>query len=145
MAERTGFTISTDKRHLDLDTIHRFLSQDAYWALGRSRAQVELSIANSTRCFGVYAGNPAHGAARQVGFARLVSDLATFAWLCDVFVLPEARGRGFGKWLIETVVEWASAQGIPRTLLATRDAHGLYAARGFVLDPHPERFMSLTR
>jgi GNAT superfamily N-acetyltransferase len=144
MSDHAGFTISTDTRDLDLDTIYRFLSQDAYWAHGRSREQVERSIANSALCVGLYAGDPARGAARQVGFARLVSDLATYAWLCDVFVLPETRGRGLGKWMIESVVDLASTHGIPRILLATRDAHGLYAGRGFVPLPQPERFMSLT-
>jgi GNAT superfamily N-acetyltransferase len=141
---RGDFWISTDTRYLDLDTIQRFLSDSAYWALGRTAEQVRRSIDNSAVCFGVYAGGLVEDAPiQQVGFARLVSDMTTFAWLCDVFVLPAARGHGLGKWLVEVVVETARAEGIRRVVLATRDAHGLYAAYGFQDLPERGRWMIL--
>src|SRR5450755_454191 len=127
MAEwlRAEFSISTDTRYLDLEMMQRFLSESAYWALGRTAEQVRRSIDNSAVCFCVYAGAPTDVPRRQVGFARLISDMTTFAWLCDVFVLPSARGHGLGAWLVEVVVETVRAAGIRRVLLATRDAHGL--------------------
>jgi GNAT superfamily N-acetyltransferase len=140
---RGDFSISTDTRYLDLVTIHRFLSDSAYWALGRTSEQVRRSIDNSAVCFGVYASELGDVPGRQVGFARLVSDMTTFAWLCDVFVLPEARGHGLGKWLVEVVVETARAAGIRRVVLATRDADGLYAAYGFQDLPERSRWMIL--
>src|SRR5579859_2475202 len=145
MAEwrRGEFSISTDTGYLDLETVARFLSESAYWALGRSAEQVRRSIDNSAVCFGVYAGAPTEGPRRQVGFARLVSDMTTFAWLCDVFVLPEARGQGLGAWLVEVVVETVQAAGIRRVLLATRDAHGLYRQFGFEPLAEPQRWMAL--
>jgi len=133
--QRDGYTISTDKARLDVDLIHAFLSERAYWALGRSRALVETSIANSL-CFGVYAGD------QQVGFARVVTDCATFAWLCDVFILEAQRGRGLAKWLVEVIVAHPDLQGLRRMLLATRDAHELYRRfGGFTPLRAPERWM----
>jgi GNAT superfamily N-acetyltransferase len=145
MAEwrRGAFSISTETGHLDVEAIHQFLAHDAYWALGRTLDQVRRSIDNSARCFGVYAGPPGEPATRQVGFARLVSDTVTFGWLCDVFVLPEARGHGLGKWLIEVVVETARLWGLRRVVLATRDAHELYRGVGFQPLPEPARWMIL--
>jgi GNAT superfamily N-acetyltransferase len=141
--QRGDFSISTDTRYLDFEAMHSFLSAHAYWALGRTADQVRRSIDNSAVCFGVYAGDVTMGPSRQVGFARLVSDMTTFAWLCDVFVLPEARGQGLGKWLIEVVVETVRGAGIKRVLLATRDAHGLYAGFGFQELAEPRRWMML--
>jgi GNAT superfamily N-acetyltransferase len=135
------FSISTDTRYLDLVMMQRFLSEDAYWALGRSAEEVRRSIDNSAACFGVYAGDLTDAARRQVGFARLVSDMTTFAWLCDVFVLPEARGQGLAKWLMDVVVETVRAAGIRRVLLATRDGHALYARYGFQQLAEPKRWM----
>jgi GNAT superfamily N-acetyltransferase len=145
MAEwrRGDFSISTDTRYLDFGMIERFLSESAYWALGRSGEQVRRSIDNSAVSFGVYAGALGDAPLRQVGFARLVSDMTTFAWLCDVFVLPEARGKGLGAWLVEVVVETARAAGIRRVVLATRDAHGLYRQYGFEPLAEPARWMIL--
>jgi GNAT superfamily N-acetyltransferase len=145
MAEwrRGEFSISTERRFLDLDMIERFLSEQAYWALGRSADQVRRSLDNSAMCFGVYAGELAEAPGRQVGFARLISDMTTFAWLCDVFVLPEARGHGLGQWLVELVVETVRAAGVKRVLLSTRDAHGLYARNGFQPLPESGRWMTL--
>ena len=130
-----GLRISTDPAELDLDWIHPALSERAYWALGRTREQVERSIANSL-CFGAYRGD------RQVGFARVVTDYATFGWICDVFVDETERGRGIGGRLIEAVVADPRLQGLRRLVLATRDAHELYERHGrFEPLVHPDRWM----
>jgi GNAT superfamily N-acetyltransferase len=127
--------ISTDKARLDLGRIHEFLSQQAYWAIGRSYETVARSIASSL-CFGLYDGE------EQVGFARVVTDYATFAWLCDVFVIDSRRGQGLGKWLVECVVAHPDLADLRRILLATRDAHELYRRYGgFSLLKAPERWM----
>lgn len=132
---RDSYTITTDKARLDVDVIHDYLSRASYWAQGRSRETVQRTIAGSL-CFGVYDGD------RQVGFARVVTDGVTFGWLCDVFVLPSHRGRGLGKWLVECVTAHPDLQELKTLLLATRDAHGLYAAHGgFRPLEEPERWM----
>jgi len=115
--------------------IHRWLSEESYWAQGRPRELMQRSFDNSI-CFGAYLED------RQVGFARVVTDRTTFAWLADVFILDEYRGRGYGKALVAAVLAHPELQGLRRWLLATRDAHGLYAQSGFVPVP-PERFMEL--
>ena len=127
--------ISTDPARLDIDVIHRFL-ETSYWAKGRRRSVVERSIRNSL-CFGVYIGG------RQVAFARVVSDRAVFAYLMDVFVLPEFRGRGISKALMRSVLEHPDLQNLRVFLLATRDAHGLYAPFGFRSLAYPERWMAI--
>ena len=126
--------ITTDPAELDLDWLVPALSQRAYWALGRSRSVVERSLRHSL-CFGAYAGG------RQVGFARVVTDEATFAWICDVFVDESVRGRGVGKRLMAAIVEDPRLQGLKRMMLATRDAHRLYAGFGFAPLDHPELWM----
>lgn len=130
-----GYEISTDRRRLDIDVIHGFLSS-SYWAQGIPRSVVEKSVQNSL-CFGIYCG------AQQVGFARVVSDFATVAYLADVFVVPQHRGRGLAKWLTKTIVDHPELQGLRRILLATQDAHGLYTQFGFQPLSNPERFMSI--
>ena len=138
MKQRKGeYEIDTDKRRLDLPAIHRFLSQEAYWAKDRTLEQTLTAVENSF-CFGVY-----HGRA-QVGFARVVTDRATFAYVGDVYVLDEHRGRGLSKWLMQTIVEQPDMQGLRRWLLATRDAHGLYEQYGFSSLVHPGRWMEKT-
>jgi GNAT superfamily N-acetyltransferase len=130
-----GYTISTDKTRLDTGLIHRFLSEDSYWAQDRPYDVVERSIDHSL-CFGVYAGT------EQVGFARVVTDYVTFAWLCDVFIVEPHRGQGLGKWLVETVVAHPDLDGIRLFSLATRDAHGLYRRyAGFEPLEVPEKWM----
>lgn len=125
--------ISTDTDRLDLDMIHHWLSGETYWARGRSRELMQRSFDNSI-CFGAYLDG------RQVGFARVVTDRATFAWLADVFIAGEHRGRGYGKTLVAAVLAHPELQGLRRWLLATKDAHGLYAQNGFT--PVPDgRFM----
>jgi len=129
------FEVSTDPARLDVDLIHGFL-QTSYWAKGRRRSVVERSISNSL-CFGVYM------AGRQVAFARVVSDRAVFAYLMDVFVLPEFRGRGISKALMRSVLAHPELQNLRVFLLATRDAHGLYAQFGFRSLAHPDRWMAI--
>jgi GNAT superfamily N-acetyltransferase len=135
VVERDGVVVSTEKSRLQVDFIHDLLSNHAYWALGRTREVMERAIEHSL-CFGVYEGS------RQVGFARVVTDYATFGWLCDVIILESQRGRGLGKWLVECVVAHPALAGIRRLLLATRDAQGLYREYGgFVPLAAPERWM----
>lgn len=128
------YTISDDAARLDLDAIHGFLSR-SYWSPGIPRATVARAIANSL-CFGVYLGT------EQVGFARLVTDRATFAYLADVFVLEPHRGRGLSRALMELVLSHPEVQGLRRWLLATRDAHGLYRKFGFVDLANPAVFLT---
>lgn len=134
---RDGFTVSTDPARLDLDAIHAFLAT-SYWAEGIPREILERALRGSL-CFGLYEGE------RQVGLARVITDAATFAYLCDVYVLPEMRGRGLGKWLIECVMEHPDLQGLRRFSLVTRDAHELYRPFGFTEIRSPERHMEIAR
>jgi GNAT superfamily N-acetyltransferase len=133
-----GYQASADPTRLDLERVHRWLSTDAYWALGRSRETVARSIAGSA-AFGVY--RP--GDLVQVAFARVITDNATFAWLCDVYVDPAERGRGLAGWLVAAIRDDLASQGVRRMLLATVDAHGLYARVGFNPLANPERWMQL--
>lgn len=128
--------ISTDPQLLDLGLIHEFLT-NCYWAKGISRDLVARSIEHSL-CFGVYDGSGA-----QVGFARVVSDFATVAYLGDVFILESRRGQGLGNWLMECIVQHPALQGLRRWILLTRDAHGLYSKFGFTPVKKPERYMEL--
>jgi GNAT superfamily N-acetyltransferase len=131
--QRDGFHLSDDPALLDIDTIHAFL-RGSYWATGIPRAIVEKSLRCSL-CFGIYQGRT------QVGFARCITDRATFAYLADVFVQPSHRGRGLSKWLMECIVAHPDLQGLRRWSLMTLDAHGLYAQQGFGPAKHPERYM----
>jgi GNAT superfamily N-acetyltransferase len=127
-------SVSTDASLLDVPLVHRWLSTDTYWALGRPLAVVERSVAHSLNV-GAYDDGV------QVGYARVVTDHATFAWLCDVYVDPARRGAGIGRRLLSAVVDELAPLGLKRVLLATADAHDLYAAYGFEALPDPERFM----
>jgi GNAT superfamily N-acetyltransferase len=133
---REEFLISTDRARLDLGMIHGFLT-NCYWARGVPREVVERSIEHAL-CFGIYDGSGA-----QVGFARVISDFATIAYVGDVFVLETHRGRGLGKWLMECITRHPALQGLRRWILTTRDAHGLYAQVGFAPVKSPERYMEL--
>jgi GNAT superfamily N-acetyltransferase len=133
-----GYQLSTDPARIDLDRVHHWLSTDAYWALGRPRDTVARSIAGSA-VFGIY--RPDDGA--QVAFARVVTDHATFGWLCDVYVDPGERGRGLGRWLVGCAREVLATRGVRRLLLATEDAHVLYAGIGFQPLAEPARWMEL--
>ena len=128
------YTISTDNSRLDINLIHDFISNHSYWGSGRAREVVQRSIENSLS-FGVYLGE------QQVGFARIVTDYATFAWVADVFIVPEHRGRGLSKWLMEVIIAHPRLQGFRRWVLATKDAHGLYEQFGFMKLHRPERWM----
>lgn len=134
---RDEFTISTERSKLEFDVIYKFMSEESYWARTRTPEQMQRAIENSL-CFGVYVGD------RQISFARVISDFATFAYIGDVFVLPEYRGHGLSKWLMETIVEYPDLQGLRRWLLATKDAHGLYSPFGFEALRLPERWMERT-
>jgi GNAT superfamily N-acetyltransferase len=137
-SHRGEFVISTSRERLRLDTIHGFLT-DSYWAKGISREVVARSISNSL-CFGIYDGSGA-----QVGFARVVSDFATVAYLGDVFVLESLRGRGLSKWMMECMMKHPALQNLRRWILLTRDAHELYSKFGFTPVKVPERYMELHR
>lgn len=129
------YEISTDRSRLDVALIHNFL-RSSYWAQGIPRAVVERSIKHSL-CFGAFLDG------RQVGFARVITDFAIFAYVADVFVVPEHRGRGLSKLLMRAILEHPEVQGLRRFLLATRDAHKLYAQFGFQPLSHPEYFMTV--
>lgn len=129
-----GFAVSDDKGRLDIGLIHRFLSEQSTWATGIPRDVVERAIAGSL-CFGAYLDGA------QVGFARVITDGATFAYLVDVFVLPECRGRGYSLQLMDAVMAHPSLQGLRRFLLATSTAAPLYARYGFTPPAKPEAFM----
>jgi GNAT superfamily N-acetyltransferase len=130
--------ISSDKSELDIDVIHAFLRDHAAWSKGISRATVERAIEGSL-CFGAYLDN------RQIGFARVVTDMATFGYLCDVFVLPEYRSRGYAAALMRHIFESDLLKGLRRIVLVTTNAHGVYRPYGFTALTHPERYMELHR
>ncbi len=132
---RGNLVISTDPARLDLDVIHDFLT-NCYWAKGIPRDVVARSIEHSL-CFGVYDDRA------QVGFARVISDFATLAYLGDVFVLESHRGRGLGKWMMECILQHPALQGLRRWILLTRDAHGLYSQFGFTPLKAADRYMEL--
>lgn len=132
--ETEDLIITTDVSRLDIELIHKFLSEESYWAGDRAMGQTLTAIENSI-CFGAYAGS------RQIGFARVVTDRATFAYVGDVFILDEFRGRGIGKRLMQALIDHPDLQGLRRWILATLDAHGLYEQFGFSELKHPERWM----
>lgn len=128
------FIITTDKGRLQIDEIYKFLREESYWAAERTREQTRRAIENSL-CFGVYRDD------RQIGFARVVSDRATFAYIGDVYILKEFRGRGLSKKLMKAMLAHPDLQNLRRWILATKDAHGLYEQFGFHNLKFPERWM----
>ncbi len=136
---RDEFVISTDPARLNVGVIHEFL-RHSYWAQNIPREVVERAIENSL-VFGLYEREYEHE--RQIGFARVVTDRATFAYLCDVFVVEKSCGRGLGQWLVHTIMSHPEAQGLRQWLLATHDAHTLYAKFGFTGLQNPERLMQI--
>lgn len=133
---KEGFSISTDKTKLDLDGIHSFLSTKAYWCKNIPKEKVQSSIENSL-CFGVYDNK------KQIGFARIITDYATIAYLGDVYILEEYRSQGLSKWLMETVMNHPNLQGLRRWILLTGDAHGLYRQFGWTDIADPSKWMEL--
>lgn len=133
---RDDFCISTDKTKLNIGAIHEFLSTKAYWCLNIPRQTVQNAIQNSL-CFGVYKDE------EQIGFARIISDYATVAYLGDVFILEQYRGRGLSKWLVETVMTHPNLQGLRRWILLTADAHGLYRQFGWTEISDPGKWMQI--
>jgi GNAT superfamily N-acetyltransferase len=133
--QKDEYTISTDKSRIDVSYVHRFLAQ-SYWAENIPQDVVERSIKGSL-CFGIFHKD------QQVGFARVITDEATFAYLADVFVDPDFRGKGLSKWLMEVISQYPTLQGLRRFMLATRDAHGLYAQYGFSPLTHADRWMHI--
>jgi GNAT superfamily N-acetyltransferase len=131
--------ISTDKQELDVELIHRFLSTEAYWSRGIPRQNVERAIAGSL-CFGGYLEE-----AGQVAFARVITDGASFGYLADVFVLPAQRGQGYSKQLVAAIMAHPPLQGLRRFMLATADAHALYAQFGFAAPSSPQSLMEILR
>ena len=127
-------TISNDRTRMDLDVIHGFLSQDSYWAKNVAREVVARAVEHSL-CFGAFDGDA------QVGFARVITDYATFAYLADVFVLPSHRGRGISKLMMSAILSHEPLSGLRRWMLITRDAHGLYSQFGFTPLDEPTRHM----
>ncbi|MEZ5345667.1 MAG: GNAT family N-acetyltransferase [Pyrinomonadaceae bacterium] len=132
--KKDDFEITTNRGDLQTDAILDFLVNRSYWARNRTRRQLETVIENSL-CFGVYKEEI------QIGFARVVTDYATFAYLGDVYILPEFQGAGLGKWLMEIISGHPDLQGFRRWILATKDAHTLYEKFGFSELKHPERWM----
>lgn len=128
------YVVSTDPERLQLGAIHTFLSQESYWAKGITIDKVQKSIQNAL-CFGVYEGET------QVGFARVISDYTTVAYIGDVFILPNHRGKGLSKFLMQCITEYPELQGLRRWILLTADAHSLYTQYGFTAIAKPERWM----
>jgi len=131
---RNEYTISTDDARLDVSVIHEFIANQSYWGQGRQIETVQRALDNSFN-FGLYKTD------QQIGFARVVTDFATFAWVADVFILEAHRGQGLSKWLMETILAHPELQQFRRWVLATRDAHELYRQFGFIELKRPERWM----
>ena len=132
---KDGFTITTEREKMDIELIHSFLNR-TYWAEGISKETIRRSIEGSL-CFGVFEND------KQVGFARMITDRATFAYLADVFIIEEYRGRGLSKWLMEVIMSHPDLQGLRRMILATKDAHGLYKQFGFTPLINVDRWMNI--
>nr|WP_126429294.1 GNAT family N-acetyltransferase [Brevibacillus marinus] len=142
---RDEYTISTEKGYLDREVIFHFLNKESYWAKGIPGEVVAESIEHSPLCFGMYKGDPTIGPAQLIGFARVISDLSTFAYLADVFVIQPFRGRGLAKWLISVITAHPQLQRVRRFMLVTNDAHSLYAKYGFEPLDEPSLFMQIVR
>ena len=139
-AVKNNYLISTDKSKIDIDYVHRFLSQ-SYWSPGVPIQVVKKAMEGSL-CFGIYESDKQTLlAGRQVGYARMITDKATFAYMADVFIDENYRGKGLGKWLIEMILAHPDVKGLRRILLATKDAHKLYEQCGFTSINNPERYM----
>jgi GNAT superfamily N-acetyltransferase len=138
-AEHKGYTLSTDRDRLDVDRIHRYLAEDSYWARGLDRALFERALAGSLPV-AIYASN-----GELATFARVVTDLAVFAYLRDVFTLPEHRGQGLATFLAQVIRTHPELKTVNSWMLATQDAHGVYEKAGYTPVPHPEYYMSIRK
>jgi len=136
---RDGYCVTADPSRLSVDVIHRWLSTEAYWAEGRSLEDVATSIAHS-HFYGIVSDG-----GEMVACARMITDQVTYGWVCDVFVDAAQRGRGLGTWMVGEIVRYWTDRGVRRVVLATRDAHGVYAKVGFAPLAHPERMMEIDR
>ncbi|ASZ11794.1 GNAT family N-acetyltransferase [Chitinophaga pendula] len=136
LVHQNTFTINTDPQKLDIPLIHKFLSEESYWAKNVPYEIVARAINNSL-CFGLYQQDT------QIGFARVITDRASFAYLADVFIIPRFRGQGLSKWLVQNILAHPELQGLRRWMLATSDAHGLYSQFGFSAIQNPEPFMHI--
>jgi hypothetical protein len=134
--ERNGFRISADKGLIDFETVYNYLNDESYWGKGLPKETLKKAIENSI-CFGIYKQG------KQAGFARVITDKATFAYICDVFILTGYRRLGLSKWLVQTIKQYPELQGLRRWSLATLDAHGLYEQFGFTVINWPERWMEI--
>ncbi|PGS56168.1 GNAT family N-acetyltransferase [Bacillus sp. AFS041924] len=145
LVEKNGYYISSNKELLNREVIYNFLDQDSYWANNIPFDYINRFIEGSF-CFGVYKGNPEENEPNQVGFARVVSDGVTFAYLADVFILPEYRKQGLSKWLMEQIMNDEKLSTVRTFMLGTRDAHNLYRKYGFeVIDNSKNRFMAILK
>ncbi|MPM50903.1 hypothetical protein SDC9_97649 [bioreactor metagenome] len=130
-----GFTVTTDKEKIEIDILHNFINQ-SYWANGRTKQTIITSIENSL-CFSMFKGE------KQIGFARVITDYATFAYLCDVYIEEDYRGNGLGIWMLECILNYPNLLDLKKWLLATRDAHELYRKFGFYSLSNPEKYMEI--
>jgi len=130
-----GFTVTTDKEKIEIDILHNFINQ-SYWANGRTKQTIITSIENSL-CFSMFKGE------KQIGFARVITDYATFAYLCDVYIEEDYRGNGLGIWMLECILNYPNLLDLKKWLLATRDAHELYRKFGFYSMSNPEKYMEI--
>lgn len=130
-----GFTVTTDKEKIDIDILHNFFNK-SYWANGRTKQTIIASIENSL-CFSMFKGE------KQIGFARVITDYATFAYLCDVYIEEDYRGNGLGIWMLECILNYPNLLDLKKWLLATRDAHELYRKFGFSSLVNPEKYMEI--
>ncbi|HEY4198016.1 MAG TPA: GNAT family N-acetyltransferase [Mucilaginibacter sp.] len=133
---KKGYMISTDKSLIDFETVYNYLENDSYWSKSVTAKRLKIGMENSI-CFGVYHQN------KQAGFARVVTDKATFAYICDVFILADHQRLGLSKWLMQSIQQHPELQGLRRWSLATLDAHGLYAQFGFTALSRPENWMEI--
>jgi GNAT superfamily N-acetyltransferase len=134
---KDGFLVTTDRKSFQIDRVHRFLSAEAYWCLGIPKRTVEKAMEGSL-CFGLFTSN-----GDQIGLARVITDYATFAWICDVYVEKDYRGKGLSKWMIDCLMNHPDMAGLRRVCLATRDAHELYSRFGFQVTKTPGYWMEI--
>lgn len=142
---RGAYVLTTQRSRVDIDRLHQWLAQQSYWTAGRTRDVVVASVAGSTPYCVLADDVPAADGQHMVAFARVVTDGATFAWICDVFVERAHRGRGLGTWLVECIVDDLSTSGVRRFVLGTKDAHEVYRRCGFAPLAAPDRWLEIDR